>query len=414
MVRTGMTRSRTTLWVSVAVAATVAVIAAVVWLPIGRVGSETTTAKGRGNPVPIASADLNDSGPGSLVSATTMPGYSNTADGRPMHSARVVYRSTSGDTGDPTVVSGTVFTPLGDAPQGGWPVVSFGHGTLGIQQECGPSLSNTLLGQAQVVSSLIDMGYAVAMTDYQGLGHVGIHPYSDALTAGFNMIDAARALRHTFADVSDRWMAFGGSQGGGAAWAADEQAAAYAPELKLLGAVAISPAADLTGLVDRAQAGELTTDQGPMLQLILASLGRLHPDFNLDDYRHGAAASSWDVLSACSGPEVHHRSAAANMLGAQDFSPSTPAAADRLRKLLADWALPQRRLSAPLYVAYGAKDTFIDPQWTTDAIQRACALGGTVDWHEDPDSGHSDVDWADAVAWMNDRFQGKRVTNGCP
>jgi hypothetical protein len=399
---------------SVAVTATVAVIAAVVWLPIGRVGSETTTAKGRGNPVPIASADLNDSGPGSLVSATTMPGYSNTADGRPMHSARVVYRSTSGDTGEPTVVSGTVFTPLGDAPQGGWPVVAFGHGTLGIQEECGPSLSDTLLGQAQVVSSLIDMGYAVAMADYQGLGHVGIHPYSDARTAGFNMIDAARALRHTFADVSERWVGFGGSQGGGAAWAADEQAAVYAPELKLLGAVAISPAADLTGLVDRAQAGELTTDQGPMLQLILASLGRLHPDFNLDDYRHGAAVRSWDVLSSCSGPEVHHRSAAANALGAQDFSPSTPAAADRLRKLLADWALPQRRLSAPLYVAYGAKDTFIDPLWTTDAIQRACALGGTVDWHEDPDSGHSDVDWADAVAWMKDRFQGKRVTNGCP
>jgi hypothetical protein len=413
-----MTTRRTTLWVSIAVIATLAVIAAVVWLPIGRVGgettTETTTAKGRSDPAPIALADVSGSGPGSLVSATTMPDYSNTADGRPMHSARVVYRSTSGDTGEPTVVSGTVFTPLGTAPQGGWPAVSFGHGTLGIQEECGPSLSATLLGQSPVVSSLIGMGYAVAMADYQGLGHAGIHPYSDARTAGLNMIDAVRALRRTFADVSDRWVAFGGSQGGGAAWAADEQAAVYAPELKLLGAVAISPAADLTGLVDKAQAGELTPDQGPMLQLILASLGRVHPDLNLDDYRHGAAARSWDVLSACSGPQVHRRSAAANTIGAQDFSPSTPVAADRLRTLLARWALPQRRLSAPLYVEYGASDTFIDPQWTTDAIRRACALGGTVQWREDPETGHSEVDWADAVAWLNDRFQGKRVTNGCP
>jgi Secretory lipase len=412
-----MTTRRTALWVSVAIIATLAVIAAVVWLPIGRVTDSENTgpaASGRGKPVSIASADLSGSGPGSLVSAMTMPGYSNTADGRPMHSARVVYRSTSGDTGEPTVVSGTVFTPLGDAPQDGWPVVSFGHGTLGIQEACGPSLSATLLGQSQVVASLIDMGYAVAMADYQGLGHEGIHPYSDARTAGLNMIDAVRALRHTFADVSDRWAAFGGSQGGGAAWAADEQAAQYAPELKMLGAVAISPAADLSGLVDKAQAGELTADQGPMLQLILASLGRLHPDLNLDDYRHGAAASNWEVLSACSGPEVHHRSAAADALGAQDFSPSTPAAADRLRTLLEGWALPQRPLSAPLYVEYGANDTFIDPQWTTDAVLRACALGGTVEWHEDPESGHSDVDWADAVAWLNDRFQGKRATNGCP
>nr|WP_231514591.1 lipase family protein [Mycobacterium sp. URHB0044] len=363
---------------------------------------------------PIATADLSGTGPGSLVSATTMDDYSRTNYGRAVRSARVVYRSTSGDDGSPSVVSGTVFTPLGEPPAGGWPIVSFGHGTLGWQEPCGPSLSATLLGQAPVIDGFTQRGYAVVMADYQGLGSPGVHPYSDAKTAGLNMIDAVRALRHTFDGVSDRWAALGGSQGGGAAWAANEQAAIYAPELKLVGAVGLSPAADVTGLVNKAVAGTLTEDQAPVMQAILYSLSRLHPDLDLDLYRHGAAIRYWDVLASCGGPEVHARTAAAKKLGPRDFTPSTPEAADRLRKLLARWALPQRKLSAPLYLAFGAKDTFIDPAWTIAAIKRACALGGNVSWQEDPTAGHGDIDWAGPLAWMDARFEGKPAVNECP
>jgi hypothetical protein len=398
------------------VSALVIVVVGVVSLTVGRsalAGLLGTTATAL-PPESIASADLSGSGPGSLVSAVAMTDFDRTNFGRSIRSARVIYRSTSGDDGSATEVSGTVFTPLGTAPVGGWPVVSFGHGTLGWQERCGPSLSATLLGQVTAVEGFAKRGYAVAMADYQGLGAPGIHPYSDAKTAGLNMIDAVRALRHTFGDVSDRWVALGGSQGGGAAWSANEQAGSYAPELKLLGAVGLSPAADVSGLVDKAVAGTLTEDQGPVLQGILYSLARLHPDLDLDDYRHGAAIRYWDVLSSCGGPDVHDRTAAMKALGPDDFKPSTPQAADRLRDLLNRWALPQRPLSAPLYVEFGAEDTFIDPPWTLAAVKRACALGGVVDWREDPGVGHGDVDWAGGLAWLDDRFQGKPVTNECP
>jgi alpha-beta hydrolase superfamily lysophospholipase len=406
---------RKTLLITASVLLVVAAVA-LISLTVGRStlarlvsGSQPDAA----SPEPIAGADLSGSGPGSLVSASTMVDFGRTTDGRSVRSARVVYRSTSGDDGSPTVVSGTVFTPLGQPPSGGWPVVSLGHGTLGWQEDCGPSLSVSLLGQVETVFAFTKRGYAVAMTDYQGLGSPGIHPYSDAKTAGLNVIDAVRALRHTFGDVSTRWVALGGSQGGGASWAANEQAATYAPELTLLGAIGLSPAADVTGLVDKAVAGTLTADQGPVLQGILYSLARLHPDLNLDDYRHGAATKYWDVLSSCAGPDVHERTVAMNALGANDFAPSTPQAADRLRGLLSRWALPQRKLSAPLYVEFGAKDTYIDPDWTLAAIKRACALGGSVTWHEDPKAGHGDVDWTGALAWLDDRFQGKPVVDDC-
>ena len=134
--------------------------------------------------------------------------------GRGLEAARVVYRSTSGDDGQPTLVSGSVFVPKGDAPDGGWPVVSMGHGTLGVDMSCGPSLYSSLLGVLRYVRELTSLGYAVAYADFQGLGTKGIHPYTDSRTAGLNMIDAVRALRKTFPDVSDRWVAVGHSQGG--------------------------------------------------------------------------------------------------------------------------------------------------------------------------------------------------------
>ena len=174
-----------------------------------------------GAPVHVASADLTDAGPGSLVSATTMPGVTRTFAGRDFQAARVLYRSTSGDTGAPTVVSGSVFVPKGKAPEGGWPVVAFGHGTLGIDNECAPSLSPDLSSYIGVVRVLTKLGYAVAFPDYQGLGAKGVHPYADSKTAGLNMIDAVRALHRTFPDISNKWAAMGGSLGGGAAWAAD-------------------------------------------------------------------------------------------------------------------------------------------------------------------------------------------------
>jgi alpha-beta hydrolase superfamily lysophospholipase len=362
----------------------------------------------------IATAQIGGSQPGSLVSATTMPQLDKDPDSDIWHAARVLYHSTSGDTGQQTVVSGSVFVPKTPVPQGGWPVVAFGHGTVGIDEPCAPSLSPSLLNMTVWVVALIKKGYAVAFTDYQGLGAPGVHPYTDNKTEGLNVIDSVRALRNTFPDVSNRWAAFGGSQGGGAVWGADEQAATYAPELDLVGVVAMSPAADVSGIVDKAMAQKLTTDQAPAWFPLVEVLGRLHPDFNRDEYRSGAAAKYWEILTSCSGPKSLDRNAAAAELKDSDLMPRSPEAADRMRTLLHQWALPQQRISAPLSIIYGGKDTLIDTQWTTDAIARACALGGPIVWDLQPDKGHGDVDISNQFDWLADRFSGKPVVSECP
>jgi hypothetical protein len=108
------------------------------------------------------------------------------------------------------------------------------------------------------------------------------------------------------------------------------------------------------------------------------------------------------------------RTAAAQELKNSDFVPHSPEAADHLRTLLKQWALPQQPLSAPMSVLYGGQDKLIDPQWTTDAIARACAVGGTIVWDLQPDKGHGNVDITTQFQWLADRFAGIPVQNECP
>ncbi|OZD85785.1 hypothetical protein CH273_03370 [Rhodococcus sp. 05-339-2] len=351
-------------------------------------------------------------GSGSIVSAETMPNLPIQVRLSGVNAARVVYRSVQPGVGE-REVSGTVFTPSGEAPEGGWPVISYAHGTTGIEQACAPSRSASLLGASALVQGYTTAGFAVAITDYEGLGHPGNHAYLDNITAGYDVIDAVRALRTVFPDVGTQWAAFGGSQGGGAAWAANELADSYAPELDLVGAVALAPGANMVGLVDKAIAGTLTDDQGPLLQWVLESLARRDPALNLDDYRSGRAAQDWAALTGCTPDKAGAREDAVNRLGDRDFAPKSDAAADALRRALAAMAVPQGPASAPMLVAYGDADTYIDAAWTDAALERACGYGDVITIDRQAGRGHGDVNGDAVNQWIGDRFAGVPAQNDC-
>ncbi|SCX01778.1 Secretory lipase [Mycolicibacterium fluoranthenivorans] len=367
------------------------------------------------------SVSVSSPGAGTLLSTEDIPGVA-VALGLPAgaRAARVTYQSTQGDTGSSTVVSGTVFAPAGDPPPGGWAAFAFGHGTTGIQQECGPSVllqgSDSWLAAAvgPPIAKLLELGFAVSFPDYEGLGAPGVHRYIDFRTAGLNMIDSVRALRAAFPGVSTRWAAIGTSQGAGATWSADEQSDSYAPELQLIGAVALAPPADLTGIVDKVISGDITPSQLGVLQLILASLAREDVGLDVDEFRRGSAAENWEVLSSCDVPEAEARSAALKALTPADLAPATPEAADKLRDLLARRKLPQHRMSAPIFIVYGTGDLLIDSGWISGAIARACALGGTIAFEAQDGRGHDNLDVTPALSWLLDRFANRPVVNDCP
>lgn len=368
-----------------------------------------------------SSVSVSSAGAGAVLSTEDVPGVA-AALGLPAgaRAERVTYQSTQGDTGASTVVSGTVFAPAGDPPPGGWPAFAFGHGTTGIQQECGPSVlfqgPDTRLAGAvgPTIAKLLEVGLAVSVPDYEGLGAPGVHHYIDYRTAGLNMIDSVRALRATFPGVSTRWAAIGTSQGAGAAWSADEQSDSYAPELQLIGAIALAPPADLTGMVDKLISGEITPNQLGVLQLILASLAREDVGLDVDEFRRGSAAENWEILSSCDLPEAGARTAALQALTPADLMPATPEAAAKLRELLGHRKLPQHRMSAPIFITYGTADLLIDSDWISDAIDRACALGDTIAFEVQEGRGHDDLDATSALSWLLDRFANKPANNDCP
>lgn len=361
-------------------------------------------------------ADYSATGPGALVSATRLP----TIDRRLLRvtsvAARITYNSTSGVDGSSQVVSGSVFAPTGTPPEGGWPVIVFGHGTTGVLSDCAPSLSPTLLGAADAVRALVTLGYVMVVPDYQGLGTIdSYHPYLDATTAGYNMVDAASAARKLVPDSSQRWVAFGVSQGGQAAWAANELIAGYgAQDTTLIGSVSVSPAADITGLADMAAEGILSPQQRIAMVLILSSLQNAHPGFDLDDYRRGLVEEKWDLLAGCSTDATEDRLSVAEQIPPEDLRPATPEALDTLRGYLNQMSgLPRAPASAPMFVVHGDADDVVPVVWTTEAVRRACDLGDTVASFIAGGRGHGDFDPIVSLDWIMKRFDDAPADSTC-
>ncbi|WP_188546591.1 lipase family protein [Rhodococcoides trifolii] len=350
-------------------------------------------------------------GPGHVESSerlfTTEPSLAKTQ----ASITRVVYTSTSGVDGSPTQVSGVVAVPPGAAPEGGWPIVSFAHGTTGVKPECGPSVHSDLYGSGGVIATLVARGYVVAATDYQGLGVGSGHPYLEPITAANNVIDAVRAARTLVPDTRPQWLAYGGSQGGQAAWAAAEQAPTYAPELPMVGSVATSPALDLEGLADAAIDGTPSTRQVGVLPLVLTGMTNVHPDRRIDDYMRNAQQNLAGTL-VCAGDGTVERDTALQKVAPTDFVPATDDAARNLRSWLRDTSLPKTETTVPILVLYGGKDDLVLPNWVDTAVNRACGLGDIIDSRLQPDSTHR-IDTTPIGDWVADRFAGRPVANTC-
>lgn len=352
--------------------------------------------------------------PGALSAATSLPTVDRRLKSSSALAARIEYTSTSGITNALTEVSATVFVPKGKPPEGGWPVIAYGHGTAGSRPECAPSLSPTLLGSSVPVTALVRAGYVVTLPDYQGLGmNKTYHPFLDSTTAGYNVIDAVRATRHLVPETGDRWMAIGVSQGGQATWAANELSRDYGSGLNLLGSVSLSPPTDITAFADLAAAGGLTAEQQSALRAILEGLRNGYPDFRIDDYRHGFVAQNWDILNACTGPDMKKRAELSANIGPDDLKPSGPEAVDALRGYLQRMGLPQRPTGAPMLVIYGGKDALVLPEWTDLALHAACGMGDVIDIQFQPDKGHSDLDVSLAFSWIAERFKDRPAPNSC-
>ncbi|MDH4282010.1 MAG: hypothetical protein OEV36_05120, partial [Myxococcales bacterium] len=109
---------------------------------------------------------------------------------------RVLYVSQAVD-GTPIAVSGLVAAPVGAAPEQGRDVVTWAHGTKGIPDRCAPSRGyrSGFHDFYDIAPELVAAGYVGVMSDYEGLGTPGVHPYLVGPSEGRGVLDIVRAAQ---------------------------------------------------------------------------------------------------------------------------------------------------------------------------------------------------------------------------
>ncbi|MCV9998647.1 lipase family protein [Pararhizobium sp. YC-54] len=320
---------------------------------------------------------------------------------------------TEGADGALTYVSGEIYLPNQES-SGPRPLVLWNHETAGTQDSCAPSRRSLVSAygpRIPALKELLDRGYAVVGSDYQGLGTPGATAYLNGLAQAHASLDAARvALKFPGANADRHFTTYGWSQGGQTSlWVAHIQET-YAPELDLLGVGAIAPASrhwDLT------EYDLTTTITGGYYISRMAGLNAGHPELKLRDVLsvdglemlEKMSAGCWDIAAAAGG---HPTTLFANQEGLQPGKP--------WRVLLEenDKFLPVKNV--PFVFFQGDKDDAVPETLTHKVAVDICGQSTSVDYRKSAGLDHENIVPVAAAAlpeWFAERFEGKASANNC-
>ncbi len=329
----------------------------------------------------------------------------------------VKYWSESSPANKPVQVTGVVIVPRGTTPSGGWPVVSWAHGTDGMTGLCAESRD---LGQdVPYVNTFLGKGWEVTATDYLGEGNPalapttkGLHPFLVATNAARNTIDIVRAARQLkAAHAGSHYVVSGHSEGGQTALFALKIAASYAPKLHLDGVVALSPVSQLNGLL----AGISGSDYWPFLLMIIGGFQAAYG--NAADVSQVLTTAGIDLLPSLLGTgcffSILFSASAAGGFNAFVKSPTLPPAWQSLIDQN-DPANFTTASSTPLLIVHGDADELIPVSTSATLATQLCGLHQDLErWvypgldHTGVVSGSSGSDvTTDVVQWIADRFGG--------
>lgn len=330
---------------------------------------------------------------------------------------RVIYHSRD-LAGADIPVSGVVIVPEGPAPGDGRTVVSWGHPTTGAAPQCAPSLGLDPFQYIEGMHELLAEGYAIAATDYPGLGVEGASSYLLGIPESNSVLDIVRAAqRIDAADASDRVVLWGHSQGGQAVLFAAERAAEYAHELTIEGVAVAAPAANLNAL--------MTDDIIDLSGVTIAS-------FAVPAYtaayaeRYGAAAIT-DILTPA-GSKATPEMADLCLLTQNDeihaiadplvggYVRSDPATTEPWRTMLQENSAGNSPMRVPVFIGQGEADELVLPSATAGYVALLCAQNADVTFHRYPDVPHGLAAYAalpDLLRWLPTLHGDRSPADGC-
>jgi hypothetical protein len=334
----------------------------------------------------------------------------------PVDAWQILYRSTSA-TGAANAVSGTVLVPRTPWPatRGPRPLVSYAVGTHGLGDSCAPSykLRTGTENEIALIGQALLAGWAVVLTDYEGLGTPSQHTYAVGRSEGHAVLDAARAAsRVPGAGLSPSGPVglFGYSQGGQATTFAGELAPSYAPELNLVGVATGGVPADL-------EAVARFNDGNVGFSLVLgAAVGyaAAYPDVPFTEILNDTGRATVPRVAKACTVEL---ATIAPLRRLRDFvTVPDPLADPRWQARLADNRAGTRAPAAPVYLYHGTADELIPIAVGRQLRAQWCGLGVSVRWQEIPLAEHIlgvAVGGPAALTWLGDRFADKPLTSNC-
>ncbi|WP_421705856.1 lipase family protein [Alloalcanivorax xenomutans] len=310
----------------------------------------------------------------------------------------------------PVPVSGILFLPAGSAPAGGWPILAWAHGTLGIADVCAPSWTGFRDRDAVYINRWLEQGFAVVATDYQGLGGPGPHPYSVWRAEGTSVLDSIRAARAARPDrIANRAILAGQSQGGGAALGAATLAASYAPDLHILGAVVTGPNSTFPdGPV------EVPPRQSMTMFLSFATGGLREDGPGIEDILSPQGLELLDVARRSCTRDIAIKARELKISSPLDLLSISPKRLATLRVPTTD--MPATAIPFPLLIATGQADETITPARQYAVATALCAAGNKVTWQVYQGMGHDGAmhgSLDDAFAFARARLDGQPPTSNC-
>jgi acetyl esterase/lipase len=293
--------------------------------------------------------------------------------------------------------------------------VAFANGTVGVASNCALSVQGIkYLGALHGLQSYIAAGDAAVMTDYQGLGTPGPHPYLVGRTEGEDVLDAVRAAHHLKeAHAGTAFAVTGPSQGGHAALFAGQLAPTYAPDLKLVGVAASAPPTDLKELFRLKSEG---------------TFGRVLAAYALDAWSRVYGHNLETILTPIARPIVnrmvrlclHNTTQGLALLPLTTilkvgYLKSPPWQTEPWKTLLQQNTPGQTRIPAPIFIAQGGADQLVHPPVTAAFVKHLCSLGEKAEYRVYAGVGHDAgaESTPDVVKWIADRFAGKLPPSNC-
>jgi pimeloyl-ACP methyl ester carboxylesterase len=329
-------------------------------------------------------------------------------------SNRLVLYSSKTVTGKRTAVSGIVSVPKGKPPKGGWPVITYAHGTTGTADVCAPTRSPASSPQAPY-TSYIDpeledwtrAGYAVVRTDYAGLGTPGPHGYLVGVDEGRSVLDIVAAARQLNPDIGKRFLIAGHSQGGHAALVAAGRATKWAKGLGLRGTVAYAPASHLAEQAELLPALTSPSPLTALATLIVQGASTVTKDIQIPQILSDEVLALYPQTNRTCLPQLGQ----SDSLGGIPPSHLLREGADTGRLLgVLSKQNPAVKTKAPILLAQGTADTTVFPSFTDSLNEELVDLGDSVDYQKFPGVTHGETPAAAEDAAM--AFFQRRLPSG--